>query len=76
VTLAPVRPRCAACGGSAIDADYEGDRRCLQCGRPERPVVAKALRLAPRFRDDLAATIRQQRRIIDAAAAAGRRDWA
>jgi len=37
--------------------------------------VLPALVLAPRFRDDLGQTIARERRIIDAAAAAGRRDW-
>ena len=75
MTLAPASPRCAWCGGSCIDRDYEGAERCLQCARPARPIMLPALVLAPRFRDDLGQTIARERRIIDAAAAAGKRAW-
>jgi len=75
VTFAPASPRCTRCGGSCVDRDYEDEPCCLQCSRPARRVVLPALVLAPRFRDDLGQTIARERRIIDAAAAAGRRDW-
>lgn len=73
--LAVVNPTCMTCGGSCVARDFDGPC-CLQCGRPAVPLPMPSPVLELRFDAELTATVRRERRFIDACVAAGKRAWA
>lgn len=65
--------RCVRCGGRCLRLD--GEMACINCGRPCNPVVS-TVPYEERHVEDIASTIRRERRFIDAQVAAGKRAWA
>lgn len=65
---------CKTCGGACFDYGG-GEMACINCGRPCNPVVS-TVPYEERHVEDIASTIRRERRFIDAQVAAGKRAWA
>lgn len=64
--------RCTRCGGRCLLLD--GEMACINCSRPCTPVV-NTVPYDARHVEDIASTIRRERRFIDAQIAAGKRAW-
>lgn len=64
--------RCARCGGRCLLLD--GEMSCINCSRPCAPVVS-TVPYEARGADDIVASIRRERRFIDAQIAAGKLAW-